>query len=111
MKIAVPASGPSGLESVVHGHVATAPVFVIVDMESGEVTAVPNPGLKEGDGSLSPLGVVRSLKVDALICAGIGRWAIRLIEAAGTKVYIAHGGLVADAIEDFKAGRLRRAGK
>jgi predicted Fe-Mo cluster-binding NifX family protein len=44
--------------------------------------------------------------VDALICAYIGPWAVKLLEAAGIKVFKAHGGAVMKAIEQFRAGKL-----
>ena len=109
MRVAVPASGSPVLKNPVHAHVASAPFFVVVDMDTGEVTDVENPHTEGSGRELNPVGVVRDLKVDVLICAGIGSWAVRLIEAGGTKVYLAHGGLAEAAVEDFKSGRLTRA--
>lgn len=107
MRIAVPASGTPVLEKVVHAHVATAPYFLVLDTETGILEEVENPKRECRGGEINPVGVVRDLDVDVLICAGLGRWAIELIEASGTKVYLAHGGTVECAIEDFKAGRLK----
>jgi len=104
VKIAIPtAENP---RDAVHGHVATAPYFTIVDMESGEVKKVPNPFPGTENREINPVGVVRDLGVDALLCGYIGRWAVKMLEAAGIKVYKAHGGTVMQAIEQFRGGKL-----
>lgn len=104
MKIAIPtAENP---QDAVHGHVATAPYFTIFDMESGEVKKVPNPLPGAETREINPVGIVRDLGVDALLCGYIGRWAVKMLEAAGIKVYKAHGGTVMQAIEQFRSGKL-----
>lgn len=111
MKIAIPSSGTPALKKVVHAHVATAPYFLVLDTDSGVFEEVPNPNRESKGGGINPVGVVRDLKVDVLICAGLGQWALELIEAGGTKVFLAHGGTVESAIEDFKSGKLKRASR
>jgi len=105
MRIAVPTSDT--IADAVHGHVATAPYFTIVDTETGETRKVSNGFLGDERREPNPVGVVRSLEVDALLCGGIGAWARRMLEAAGIKVYRAHGGSVDRAIRDFRKGKLK----
>ena len=104
VKIAIPtAQNP---QDAVHAHVATAPFFTIVDLDSGEVKKVSNPLPGAKSREINPVGIVRDLGVDALLCGYIGRWAVKMLEAAGIKVYKAHGGTVLQAIEQFREGKL-----
>jgi len=105
MKIAIP-TADYPVESV-HGHVATAPYFTVVDLDTGETERVPNPLIEGKPREVNPVGLVRDLGVDALLCGGIGSWAIKLLNAAGIKVYRAHGGPVMRAIREFREGKLR----
>ena len=105
MKIAVPTSETP--HEAVHGHVATAPYFTVVDLDTDETRQVTNPLFGKEARAINPVGVVRDLGVEAILCGGIGRWAVKMLETAGIKVYKAHGGSVAGAIEDFRRGLLR----
>jgi predicted Fe-Mo cluster-binding NifX family protein len=48
--------------------------------------------------------------VNIMVCRGLGRRAITMFEDMGIEVYIGASGTVRDAIEDFKQGRLQKAG-
>ena len=54
--------------------------------------------------------IMASEGVNIMICRGLGRRAITMFEELGIDVYIGAFGTVKDAIEDFKQGRLQKAG-
>lgn len=104
MKVAIPTSDT--VADAVHGHVATAPYFTIADTETGEIRKTPNKFLDDEQREPNPVGIVRSLGVDALLCGGLGKWARKMLQAAGIKVYRAHGGSVERALREFREGKL-----
>lgn len=73
--------------------------FKIYDVEDGKIISsqVVDAG-GEGHGALA--GVLNALKVDALICGGIGKGARMALDACGIKLY---GGVSGDADEAAKA--------
>ncbi len=105
MKVAIPTSDT--ITDAVHGHVATAPYFTIADTETGETRKVANEFLEREEREPNPVGVVRNLEVDVLLCGGLGKWARKMLEAAGLKVYRAHGGSVDRALREFREGKLK----
>jgi predicted Fe-Mo cluster-binding NifX family protein len=59
VKIAIPTAEHP--RDAVHGHVATAPFFTVVDLDSEEMNQVPNPLFGLETKEINPVGIVRSL--------------------------------------------------
>ena len=112
MKVAVTSQGPD-LDAGLDPRFGRAQCFVIVDTETGEfachdnsqnLNAVQGAGVQAGQN-------VAALGVEAVVTGSVGPKAFTVLQAAGIDVYVGASGTVRDAVEQYKAGRLERAGK
>ena len=110
MKVAVTAQGRE-LNSPVDPRFGRAKFFVIVETETGEFTAADNTqnlNAVQGAGIQAGRNVVE-LGVQSVITGHVGPKAFSTLQAGGVQIYTGADGTVADAIEQFKAGRLKQA--
>ena len=109
MKICVPTLGENGLNDHVGEHFGRVPTYTIVDLDTNEVKIIPNTSEHMGGQGYPPEIMTRE-GVDIMVCRGLGRRAITMFEERGIEVYIGAFGTVKDAINDYKQGRLQKAG-
>ena len=109
MKICIPTIEENGLDNHVGEHFGRVPTYTIVNLDTNEVKVIPNTSEHMGGQGYPPELMVRE-GVDIMICRGLGRRAITMFEEFGIEVYIGAFGTVKDAIDDFKQGRLQKAG-
>jgi predicted Fe-Mo cluster-binding NifX family protein len=95
MEICFPVESNNGLESAVFGHFGSAPMFMVVNTETLEVTEISNQDLHHAHGSCSPLQALGGCQVDAIVVVGIGAGALMGLNRAGLKVYQAQGATIA----------------
>ena len=107
MKIAIPSSDASGLDSRVFPHFGRCPFYTLVDTESGKVGILPNTSMHFG-GSKSPPELLLDEGVTVLVCKDLGEKAVSLFQDAGIDVYIGARGVVKEAIEAWKRGELKK---
>ena len=103
MRICIPASDERGLESTTFGHFGSAPYFVIHDTETGDAESIENENQRHGHGACQPLSALADKTLDALIVGGIGRRAVARLNEAGTAVYRAVPGTVAENVAKLMA--------
>jgi predicted Fe-Mo cluster-binding NifX family protein len=96
MKICFPVEQNIGLDSPVYGHFGSAPLFLVVDSETREVTQVLNRDLHHAHGACSPLKALGGQEAEAIVVGGIGAGALMGLNRAGLKVYRALGVTIAD---------------
>lgn len=96
MKICFPTQSNEGLDSKIFGHFGSAPVFLVVDTESGGITNQVNRDLHHTHGQCQPLRALSGQSVDAIIVGGIGAGALRGLNRAGLKVYRSLGTTIAN---------------
>ena len=106
MKIAFPTQENKGLESTVHNHFGSAPVFVVVTSENGELEILDNQDLGHEHGNCQPLAALGGAPVDAVVVGGIGGGALKKLADAGIQAYRAVEGTVSDNLSLIKEGRL-----
>jgi predicted Fe-Mo cluster-binding NifX family protein len=58
MKLCFPVEKDEGMESVVFGHFGSAPMFIIVDSEHGDIKAVNNADVQHEHGMCHPLKAI-----------------------------------------------------
>jgi predicted Fe-Mo cluster-binding NifX family protein len=107
MKVAV-SSQEAGLESVLDPRFGRAQFFVVVDTETGAFSAIDNSAnlnAAQGAGIQAGKRVVE-LGADGLITGHVGPKAFTTLQAGRVTVYTGAAGTVADAIGQFKAGKL-----
>lgn len=109
MKICIPTIGENGLNNHVGEHFGRVPTYTIVDLDTNEVRVIQNTSEHMG-GQGYPPEIMAKEGVNILVCRGLGRRAISMFEKLGIEVYIGAFGTVKDAIDDFKQGRLQKAG-
>jgi predicted Fe-Mo cluster-binding NifX family protein len=108
MKVAVTSLGP-GVDCQVHPRFGRAPFFVVFETETGDVFTLDNAqnlNAVQGAGIQAARNVIDA-GAKVLITANVGPKALAALKAARVEVYVGAAGPVRDAVEQFKAGRLR----
>ena len=106
MKVCFAVEKDEGINSAVYGHFGSAPVFVMVDMETGSVGTVGNKDIDHVHGACNPIQAIGGQAVDAVVVGGIGAGAISGLNARGIKVYGSVAETVKENIDLLKEGRL-----
>jgi predicted Fe-Mo cluster-binding NifX family protein len=107
MKAAVCSTGNT-LDSPIDPRFGRCANFVVVDTETFDASAVPNPGAMSAQGAgIQAAQVVSSLGASAVIAGNFGPNAFQALSAAGIEVYTGARGTVRDAINQFNSGQLQ----
>ena len=110
MKITVTSQGRE-LSSPVDPRFGRAKFFVVVETDTGEFAAVDNVqnlNAAQGAGIQAGRNVVES-GVKAVVTGHVGPKAFATLQAGGVEIYTGATGTVAQAIEQFKAGKLNQS--
>ncbi len=109
MKIAVTSVGRT-MDAQVDPRFGRAACFVVVDTQSMEFQAIENNNVDAGGGAgISAAKVVIDAGAKAVLTGNCGPNAERTLRAGNVKLYTGVSGTVADAVEQFKAGKLAEA--
>ena len=108
MKVCIPTIDELGLDDSVGEHFGRVPTYTIVDLETDDVTVIPNTSHHMG-GQGDPPEIMAKEGVNVMICQGLGRRAISLFESLGIEVYIGASGTVRETIALFQQGMLQKA--
>ncbi|MFA5353047.1 MAG: NifB/NifX family molybdenum-iron cluster-binding protein [Thermodesulfovibrionales bacterium] len=106
MKICFPVSQDNGLESKVFNHFGSAPMFVVVDTDSMDVSRITNNDAHHAHGACNPIKALDGQAVDAIVVGGIGGGALNKLNQSGLRVYRTMGATVAEDVEMFAKGLL-----
>jgi len=107
MKAVVTSQGRE-LNSPVDSRFGRAKYFVVVDTETGDFSATDNSqnlNALQGAGIQAGKNVV-DLGAQAVITGHVGPKAFATLQAGSVAIYTGASGTVAEAIEQFKAGKL-----
>jgi predicted Fe-Mo cluster-binding NifX family protein len=107
MNICVPVIEDRGLASPVSGHFGSAPLFLVVDTETGGCRAIANRDRHHDHGMCRPLSSIAGERLDGVVVGGIGRGALGKLQAAGIRVYLSEAPTVEETVAAFRAGMLR----
>jgi predicted Fe-Mo cluster-binding NifX family protein len=111
MKVAFTSSGEK-LESPLDSRFGRAAKFLIYDLENETFEVVDNQqnlNAAQGAGIQSAETVAR-LGAKAIVTGHCGPKAFRVLLAAGIKIYNTDASTVAEALEQYRAGKLSEAG-
>jgi len=108
MKIGVPTMGDKGMDETIGEHFGRVPTYTIVDLDTNEVTVIPNTSHHMG-GQGQPPEILQSKGIQVMLCRGLGMQAITLFQGFGIDVHIGATGTVREAIDAFKLGQLQKA--
>jgi predicted Fe-Mo cluster-binding NifX family protein len=109
MKIFITATSDN-IEGPFNPRFGRAVYFILVDSESREWEALPNPATAVSGGA-GPHAVQFIVEhgAEVVISGRYGPSAFTALEAAGIKAYLAEGGTVNDVFGEFLAGKLESA--
>jgi len=107
MKICVPVEVNEGLDSKPFGHFGSAPMFVVCDLESGDISTINNGDLGHEHGKCQPIKDLSGNVVDAVIVGGIGQGAIMKLNSMKIKVYRAQGETIEENLNLLKENKLQ----
>jgi predicted Fe-Mo cluster-binding NifX family protein len=107
MKICIPTLGEKGLDEQVSEHFGSAPYFTIIDLDSNGVETINNQNQHHSHGQCHPMGALAGKGIDGVICGGMGRRAVELLNSDGIKVYLGNGNTVKTVVEEYKNGDLK----
>lgn len=108
MKIALCSEGDS-LDSKVDSRFGRCAYFILVETNTGEVEVVANQSVAAGHGAgIGSVQFLVSRGVEAVCTAKVGPNAFQAFASAGIKVYFTEPATVRQALEDFKAGKLKQ---
>jgi predicted Fe-Mo cluster-binding NifX family protein len=106
MKIAITATG-STLDDVVTTHFGRCPYFLIVDPDTMQFEAHPNPNTNQGGGAgIQSAQLLADKQVSTVLTGNCGPNAIQTFGAAGIKVVTGASGWVRQAVQQYRAGTL-----
>ncbi len=106
MKVCIPTLNGTGADDEVCEHFGSAPYFTILDTEGGEPEVIPNGNAHHAHGTCHPLSQLAGKGFEALVCGGMGRRALDMINAQGLKVYKAKARSVSTTLSALAAGEL-----
>ena len=107
MKIAISADGPN-LETKVGNRFGTSQYLVIVDVETGDFEAVPNPGASSQRGAgMQAVVLAISKDVKTVLTGYCSPNAYNQLKANGIEVLTGLSGTVEEIVEKYKKGDLK----
>jgi predicted Fe-Mo cluster-binding NifX family protein len=110
MKIAVTANGQD-LDAPTSPVFGRCPTYILVDTETMQFEAVPNPALSASGGAgIQAAQFIVGRGAEAIVTGNVGPNAYGVFGAAGVPVYVYDAGTVRQAVEAYKAGELQAAG-
>ena len=101
MKICIPVTADRGLASPVSGHFGSAPVYILVDVETREASALANTRAVHEHGACRPLDALAGQEIDAVVVGGIGAGALMKLQTAGIRVFRAKAPTVGGCLDAF----------
>jgi predicted Fe-Mo cluster-binding NifX family protein len=110
MKIVISAQGPD-LEALVDPRFGRSSYFLLVDPESMEYEVLTNgPNLQAAQGAgIQAAALVARHRPAAVLTGSCGPKAFHTLEAAGIPVIVGVEGSVRDAVQNYRAGKLKPA--
>jgi predicted Fe-Mo cluster-binding NifX family protein len=107
MRIAVSAAAPD-LDAEVEPRFGRCQYFVIVDPQSMEFEGLENSGaMAAGGAGISTAQMIADKGVEVVLTGNCGPNAYRTLSAAGVQVVTGVSGRIRDAVEAYRAGKLK----
>ena len=106
MKVCFPVQKDEGMASTVYSHFGSAPLFVVVDTETGSASTLVNRDQDHVHGACNPIKALDDQRGDAIVVGGIGGGALSRLNQLGIKAYKAGAGTISGNLEMFLSGRL-----
>lgn len=106
-KICITSTGDN-LDSTVDPRFGRCGYFIIVDPESLEFKAVPNPNVSAtGGAGIQSAQLVAKEGAEAVITGNVGPNAFQTLSSLGLKVYAGASGTIKEVIQKYKEGKFK----
>lgn len=106
MKLCFPVVKNEGLDSTLYGHFASAPLFILIDTETGETESVSNCNELNPEAGCDPFKALVNKNVGGVIVAGLGDGFLEMLNMMGACVYQAKSASVKESMELFRQDAL-----
>lgn len=106
MRLCMPTVNERGLTARLSPHFGSAPYQTLIDTDTREAAVLVNEHAQHEHGRCSPLKGLEGRAIDAVVCRGLGLRALGALNMAGIQVLVTERWTVADALEEFRKGRL-----
>jgi predicted Fe-Mo cluster-binding NifX family protein len=106
MKICFPVQKDEGAASPVYGHFGSAPLFVVVDTDTNELSTIANQDQHHTQGACNPIKALDSRKVDAVVVGGIGAGALTKLNELGIRVHRAQAETIGENMSMLASQKL-----
>ncbi len=106
MRICIPTNSKDGKEAKAHPHFGSAAYFAVYETEKGQLSFMENANRDHSHGMCHPMGSLNGLKIDAIVCAGIGLRAVTRLQEGGIKIFRAEGTAVKEVLEALRNNSL-----
>ena len=106
MKLCFPIEKDEGLASVVCGHFGSAPLFMIIDDQTGDYNTITNEHEHSAHGGCLPLDTLDGKGIEALVLGGIGIGALNKLKEKGITAYQAQYATVGENISRYQSSGL-----
>lgn len=87
MKICFPVQKDDGIDSAVYNHFGSAPIFVVVDTDTKDLSTINNRDQHHSHGACNPMKALDNQRVDAIVVGGIGAGALTRLNQMGIIVH------------------------
>ncbi len=101
MKVCFPVIADQGLQSTIYGHFASAPLFLEVDTDTGQASAIPNCDKFNPDAGCDPFKALAGRQLDGVVVGGLGDNLLDMLNMMGFRVYEAQTESVEENVELF----------
>jgi predicted Fe-Mo cluster-binding NifX family protein len=106
MKVCFPVQKDEGMDSTVYNHFGSAPVFVVVDTETSNLSAINNRDQHHAHGACNPMKALDNQKVDAIVVGGIGAGALTRLNQMGIMVHRSQAATVRENVDLYTSKSL-----
>ncbi len=107
MKVCFPVEQDKGVESKVYDdHFGSAPMFVVVDIETNAVETINNRDQRHMHGACNPMKALDNEKVDSVVVGGIGAGALTKLNQMGIRVHRAQAPTIKENLVLFLSAGL-----
>jgi len=107
MKLCFPVLKDEGMESTVYNHFGSAPMFVVIDTVTNNISTIVNRDQHHQHGACNPIKALDDKKIDAIVVGGIGRGALTRLNQSAIRVFQAGSGNIKENIAMFTAQQLQ----
>jgi predicted Fe-Mo cluster-binding NifX family protein len=101
MRLCFPVLENQGFESTIYGHFASAPIFVVIDTDTGESVTIPNSDELAPEAGCNPFKALINKHLDAVVVGGIGDGLLQMVNMMGITVFQAQSASIKESVELF----------